>query len=281
VSTAPQNPDLAPYISLIFPAYNEAQRIAGTVREAISYFETRGYRYEIIVAADGNDGTREIVTVITSGNPAVKVIGSPDRGGKGLGIRKAVFMARGQIIGFSDADNKTPISEFDKLDAALRQGADLAIGSRALPETVIERRQPLIRRLGSKAFAVIMQSLVGLRGIVDSQCGFKFFRADVARYLFGRQRIDGYMFDVEILVIALRANFKIAQVPVRWRDDNDSRFHIISGGLRDMRELLAIRWMALRGLYDRSRETTLRTPAETTTRLALSDQPAATHSSIL
>ena len=182
------------------------------------------------------------------------VIGSARRGGKGLGIRNAVFMARGRIIGFSDADNKTPITEYGKLEAALRAGADVAIGSRGLPEALIERPQPLYRRLGSKVFAFGMQLIVGLRGIADSQCGFKFFQADVARYLFERQRIDGYMFDVEILALALRAKFRIAQVPVRWRDDNDSRFHIISGGLRDLRELLAIRLMALRGQYDRPRE---------------------------
>jgi len=254
VSFSPNHSESLPYITLIFPAYNESKRIGHTVREAIQYFEKRGYSYEIIVAADGDDGTREIVREMGRENPAVQVIGSARRGGKGLGIRTAVFMARGQIIGFSDADNKTPISEFAKLDAALHAGADMAIGSRGLPETVIERAQPLIRRLGSKAFAVVMQMIVGLSGITDSQCGFKFFRADVARYLFKRQRIDGYMFDVEILAIALRAKFSIAQVPVRWRDDQDSRFHIISGGLRDLRELVAIRLMAWRGLYDRPRE---------------------------
>ena len=250
MSDTPQNNLPQPYVSLIFPAYNEAKRIANTVGEAVEYFERRGLIYEIIVAADGNDGTREIVQDMARKNGALKVIGSASRGGKGLGIRKAIAMARGRIIGFSDADNKTSISEFDKLDAALRKGAHMAIGSRGLPETVIERRQPWIRRFGSKAFAVVMQSIVGLRGITDSQCGFKFFQADVARHLFARQRIDGYMFDVEILAIAMRAKFQIEQVPVRWRDDNDSRFHIISGGLRDLRELISIRLMMWRGLYD-------------------------------
>src|SRR5687767_7693574 len=129
VSVNPPNQEFSPFVTLIFPAYNEARRIAGTVGEAIKYFEDRGDAYEIIVAADGDDGTREIVAGIARENPAVKVIGSANRGGKGLGIRNAIFMARGQIIGFSDADNKTPISEFDKLDAALRDGADMAIGS--------------------------------------------------------------------------------------------------------------------------------------------------------
>ncbi len=246
--------DSQPEVTLILPAYNEAKRIAGTVGEAVQYFERRGGVYEIIVAADGDDGTREIVAQMGRENHSVKVIGSARRGGKGLGIRNAVFMARGRIIGFSDADNKTPISEFDKLEAALRQGADIAIGSRGLPEALIERRQPLYRRIGSKVFAVGMHLIVGLRGITDSQCGFKFFQADVARYLFERQRIDGYMFDVEILAIALRAKFHIAEISVRWRDDNDSRLPILSGGPRVLCELIAIRLMAWRGQYDRPRD---------------------------
>src|SRR5262245_38842809 len=143
-----------PYITLIFPAYNEANRIASTIGEAVEYFRARGFEYEIIVAADGNDGTREIVSAIGQKNPAVKVIGSTRRGGKGQGIRNAVFIARGQIIGFSDADNKTLISEFDKFEPCLQRGTDLAIGSREMAEAVIERPQPWYRRVGSKGFAV-------------------------------------------------------------------------------------------------------------------------------
>ena len=239
-----------PYISLIFPAYNEVRRIAETVGKAVQYFQARGFCCEIIVAADGDDGTREVVAEMGRSNPAISVIGSTRRAGKGFGIRQAVLRARGEVIGFSDADDKTPIEEFDKFDPFLRRRVDVVIGSRGHAQARIERPQPLHRRVGAKAFAVIMQSIVGLRGIKDSQCGFKFFQAPVARYLFERQRIDGYMFDVEILSIAIRAGFKIEQVPVRWRDDNDSRFHVISGGIRDMRELLAIRLMTWRGVYD-------------------------------
>jgi dolichyl-phosphate beta-glucosyltransferase len=162
-------------------------------------------------------------------------------------------MAKGRFVGFADADNKTPITEFDKFEPYLASGVDMVIGSRAMARTVIERPQPWHRRVGARVFAVGMHTLVGLRGIADTQCGFKFFQAEVAHFLFSRQRIDGYLFDVEILCLASRADLRIEQIPVRWRDDNDSRLNIVSGGLKVLRELLTIRWMLLSGVYERSK----------------------------
>ena len=104
-----------------------------------------------------------------------------------------------------------------------------------------------------------MRLIVGLTKIKDTQCGFKFFQAEIARHLFERQRIDGYMFDVEILYLASRAGFRIEQLPVRWRDDNDSRFRIVSGGWRVLRELITIRLIGLLGVYDQPHEKAART----------------------
>jgi dolichyl-phosphate beta-glucosyltransferase len=236
-----------PYLSLILPAYNEAQRIAQTVGEAQAYLEQRGFSHEIIVAADGNDGTRERVAEMARTDPTLHVLGSVERRGKGYGIRQGVARAQGQIIGFADADNKTPIEEFDKLQPWLSQGYEVVVGSRSLRESRVERAQPLYRRLGSEAFALFMHTLIGLRGITDSQCGFKFFQRPVALDLFGRQKIDGYMFDVEILYLAERAGYRIAQVPVRWRDDADSRFGA-GEALEDALDILRIRWWAFRNL---------------------------------
>jgi len=230
-------------ITLILPAFNEAARIAATLSEVTEYFQGRGLRYEIIVAADGGDGTRELVAELGRQNPAIRVFGSPDRRGKGRGIREAVQLARGAIIGYADADNKVPISEFEKLEGWLRQGCEVVTGSRALRDSIIERRQPWYRRLGSVGFSVFMHAVVGLPGIVDTQCGFKFFPAEAARELFRRQRIDGYMFDVEILVIARSLGFRIQQVPIRWRDDGDSRLQLLRGNLRNVADILRIRLM--------------------------------------
>src|SRR6185295_10397410 len=179
-------------ISLILPAYNEARVIPVTIGEAVKYFTGRGLRYEIIVAADGSDGTREIVREMARENPALHAIGGDGRRGKGLAIREGVAMARGAIIGYADADNKVPIEEFEKFRPVLAQGIEAAIGTRRGGGAAIERPQSLFRRIGSRGFLWFMQAVVGLPGINDSQCGFKFFQRAAARELFRRQKVDAY-----------------------------------------------------------------------------------------
>src|ERR1039457_5329068 len=213
-------------VSLILPAYNEAATIASTIRETGCYFRSRGLRYEIIVAADGDDGTRELA--LETARPG-----------------EAMALARGNIVGYADADNKVPIEEFDKfrpwLSPSLSQRYDVAIGSRSMQDSQIERRQPLFRQLGGKGFGLFMHAVVGLEGITDTQCGFKFFTRAAAREIFSRQQIDGYMFDVEILVLARRLGYGIQQVPIRWRDDGDSRLALVSGNLRNAIDICRIR----------------------------------------
>jgi dolichyl-phosphate beta-glucosyltransferase len=229
-------------ITLIFPAFNEAARIESSVNAAVSYFKRNNLDYEIIVSADGNDGTREIVIRMGRDNPHLKAIGSVERRGKGHGIRQAVGIAQGKIIGFADADDKTPITEFDHFLPYLRDGWDIVIGSRGQRDSIIERSQPLYRQVGSMGFGVFMHSLLGMRDIVDTQCGFKFFRGEVIRDLFDRQIIDGYMYDVEILFLARQLGYRIQQVPVRWRDDGDSRLNLLPDNIQNVRDLLKIRF---------------------------------------
>jgi glycosyltransferase involved in cell wall biosynthesis len=231
-----------PYISLILPAYNERRTIGRTIAEAQAYFRGRGLSHEILVAADGDDGTREYVAELAAGRTDLKVIGSVERRGKGHGIRQAVQLARGRLIGFTDADNKTPITEFDKFRAHLDAGCDLVIGSRALRDSQIERKQKFYRQLGSRGFRVVLRLLLSLPGIVDTQCGFKFFQHTVAKDLFRRQHIDGYMFDVEILYLACRSGYRIEQIPIRWRDDGDSRLALVRGNIRNVIDVLKIRF---------------------------------------
>ncbi len=233
---------MRPYISLILPAYNESRRIAQTILQARGYFASRGLSHEILVAADGTDGTREVVAEMARDIAGLYMLGSPERKGKGHGIRQAVGQACGHVIGFADADDKTPIAEFDLIRPHLDRGIEVVIGSRSLDKSKIEQKQKLYRRIGSNGFWVIMQCLVRLPGITDTQCGFKFFQHDVAKDLFARQRIDGYMFDVEILHLARKAGYRIVQVPVRWRDDADSRLNLISGNVRNVLDLFRIRF---------------------------------------
>lgn len=234
-------------VSLILPAYNEAATIASTIRETGAYFRSRGLRYEIIVAADGEDGTRELALETASQGEPVRVIGNRERSGKGRGVREAMALARGEIAGYADADNKVPIEELDKFRPCLAQGYDVVIGSRTMRDSQVEKRQPLYRQLGGKGFGLFMHAVVGLKGITDTQCGFKFFTRTSAREIFSRQQIDGYMFDVEILVLARRLGYRIQQVPIRWRDDGDSRLALVSGNLRNAIDIFRIGVRARRG----------------------------------
>jgi dolichyl-phosphate beta-glucosyltransferase len=256
-----EKPGSVKLVSLIIPAFNEAARISATVEEALDYFDCRGTACEVIVSADGTDGTREAARALAIRRPEIQVIGQADRRGKGHGIREAVRLATGDVIGFVDADNKTPIAEFDKVESRLADGHDVVIGSRGIRGALIERAQPMHRRLGSWGFGLFMHVCVGLRGIVDTQCGFKFFRGDVAHELFRRQQIDGYMFDVEILYLAAQLGYRIAEVPVRWRDDGDSRLRLVTGNLRNVRDILSIRRRHRAVARARAGEATARQPS--------------------
>jgi dolichyl-phosphate beta-glucosyltransferase len=227
-------------LSLILPAFNERASIGNTVDEAFAYFRSRGIHAQIIVAADGTDGTRKLVGGMTSRYPDLDIIGHEARAGKGRGVREAVALARGRVIGYADADNKVPVADFDRIQPWLAS-FPIVIGSRALALSQIERWQPWYRRLGSKGFSHVMQTIVGVPGIGDTQCGFKFFQRDAALHLFKLQQIDGYMFDVELLALAIRLGYCIKEVPIRWRDDADSRYNLVTGTLRNLGELMKIR----------------------------------------
>jgi dolichyl-phosphate beta-glucosyltransferase len=233
-------------IALILPAFNEVDAIYTTLAETAGYFRRRALTYQIIVAADGNDGTRERAKEFAMHNETVQVIGYPSRRGKGRAIREGVQIAKGDIIGFADADNKVPITEFDKIEPWLNRQFEVVIGSRGLNESRVERRQPWHRRVGSWGFYHFVHAVVGLPEIKDTQCGFKFFRRQAALDLFSRQCIDGYMFDVEILALARRLGYRIKEVPIRWSDDADSRLQLISGNFRNALDVFKIRVLCAR-----------------------------------
>jgi len=231
-----------PYITLILPAFNESATIGRTISRIVAYFNKRQYSYEIIGAVDGDDGTRELLLEMRKSNPAIQVVGNTQRMGKGRGIREAIRISNGSIVGYADADYKVPIEEFDKIRPLLDEGYDVVLGSRALQRSLVERQQPLYRRIGSRGFSVFMRAVVGLEGVADTQCGFKFFKRDIALKLFAAQKIDGYMFDVEILSIAQRMGYRIKETPIRWRDDGDSRLQLFRGNVQNVVDLFRIRF---------------------------------------
>jgi dolichyl-phosphate beta-glucosyltransferase len=241
-----------PYITLILPAFNESATITQTISKTIEYFNRRRFSYEIIVAVYGTDGTRELVAELGKSNPAIKVIGHSQRLGKGRGVREAMAISKGSIIGYTDADYKVPIEEFDRIDRLLKD-SDVVIGSRVIQRSLVERKQRLYRRIGSRGFGVFMRTVLGLSNITDSQCGFKFFHRHVALDLFRSQKIDGYMFDVEILALATLFGYRIKEVPIRWRDDGDSRLQLLSGNIRNVVDIFRIRRSRRQYLRDLNR----------------------------
>lgn len=230
-----------PRLSLIVPAFNEVATIQNTLRAIRDYLQPRGFEYELIVSADGTDGTREAATEL-AGELPVRVMGEPQRRGKGRGVREGMLAATGDVVGFLDADYKVAIDEIEKVLPWFDQGYDVVIGSRKAAGAAMNAKRPWYRTLGSKGFAMVLRPLVGIRGVGDTQCGFKFFRAPVARDLFSRQRIDGYMFDVEVLALALRAGYTVKEVGVAWKDDGDTRLQLVSGNWKNLKDLFRIRF---------------------------------------
>jgi glycosyltransferase involved in cell wall biosynthesis len=231
-----------PYLSIIVPAYNEAGSLKRTCAAMRSFLDAQGYLYEVILASDGGDETPAIAAEIASDWPNLALSLESGRHGKGHGIRRGAALANGDIVGFMDADYKTPIEEITRLLPWLVVGYDLAIGSRGVASSRIERRQPWFRRLGSRGFGVLMHAVVGLPELVDTQCGFKFFTRRAAVDIFSRTQIDGYMCDIEILYLANQLGYRVKEIGVVWSDDGDSRLDLVRGNMRNVIDLLRIRF---------------------------------------
>ena len=241
-----------PALSIIVPAYNEADRLPETLRRILSFAEARGDRFEVLVVDDGSeDRTREVASQVRPGRVKVQVLSLPENRGKGAAVRAGMRAARGAQLLFTDADLSTPIEELVRLEEALHEGAAIAIGSRAVPGSQVVVRQPWYRQTMGKLFNLFVQ-FIALPGVRDSQCGFKLFRRDAAQVLFGLQRLPGFSFDVEVLFLAQRLGYSIAEVPVRWYNSPASRVHPVLDSARMLRDLFRIRWAWLRGVYRRS-----------------------------
>ncbi len=247
------SPSSAPIdLSVVIPAYNESARISKTLQKIGDYLDGRPGRFEVIVADDGSrDGTAEAAAAARPDDPRLRVLALGRNQGKGAAVRAGVQAARGRRVLFSDADLSTPIEDLEVLERALDDGAAVAIGSRALRDSRVMVHQPWHRKTMGKVFNLLVQVLA-LPGIHDSQCGFKLFRHAEAQRLFGAQRLPGFSFDVEILFLARKFGFRVAEVPVSWYDSPSSRVHPVLDSARMLRDLFRIRWDWLRGRYARN-----------------------------
>ena len=245
----PTNSKIA--LSLIVPAYNESDRIREPLGRMIAYLAAQSYTSEIIVVDDGSDDdTAAIARRQAAGAPVpVEVVRYPTNGGKGLALKVGFSRARGARILFTDADLSVPIELAERLIAALDGGADVAIGTRNHPESVLPTRQPWLRQTLGAAFTLLVRILISR--VSDATCGFKAFRGDVGRDLFARLRNHGWSFDAEILFLAHRSGYQTRELPISWSDRPGTNVRIGRDAIGSLLGLARIRWNAARGLCDR------------------------------
>ena len=239
-------------LSIVVPAYNEEHRLPPTLARLSAYLASQPLRWEIVVVDDGSrDATCAVVESAMATIPNLRLVRQTPNRGKGAAVRLGMLSARGQIRVMSDADGSMSPDQLPRLLAPLIAcTAEIAIGSRYAEGAKTDVKQPLYRVLWSRlANRVIQRSLVP--GVRDTQCGFKAFTAEAARALFELGRIDGWAFDLEILALARRAGYSIAEVGVEWTDDRRSRVNPLKDMWKVVRETLTIRKNLRRGVYRR------------------------------
>ena len=241
---------MTPLVSVVVPAFNEGTRLGASLKRITSYFRSQSIEFEIIVVSDGS--TDETAAVARAGGDAVKLVELLRNQGKGAAVRNGVLESQGQHILFTDADLSTPIEQWIQIYEKLGEGYDVVIGSRAHAESNIEVRQPWYRERMGKIFNWILRCILPLK-LKDTQCGFKLFESETAKRLFGAARVDGFAFDAEILYLAKRFGYCVAELPVTWSDSVPSQVHAVRHSLQMLKDLMRIRLLGVTGAYESAR----------------------------
>lgn len=242
-----------PEYSIIVPAFNEQERLAASIPLIMDHVRAHAPSTEIIVVDDGSsDETASQAAEIFAARPDIssRVIRYEQNKGKGFAVRTGLKAAAAPIAIFTDADLSTPIDEMSKLAGPIESGnIDVAFGSRALDRSLIGTHQPWRREQGGKVFNLIVRALTGMP-FWDTQCGFKAFNMEKFRPLLDLMLIDRFGFDVEFLYVARRNGLDLAEIPVRWNNDERSKVSVVRDSIRMFDEVRQIRRNAGRGLYD-------------------------------
>lgn len=232
----------APVISVVIPAYNEAERIPPYLDAIQAYFAKTMEAYEVLVVNDGSrDRTADFIRDRMARDAGLGLVHYDANRGKGHAVRMGMLAARGKLRLFADADGSTPIEELARLRVKLEQeGFDVAVGSRQLSSPEVKRKIKPHRFLIGQVFRMLRRLFLNVR-VLDSQCGFKLLTAAAAEKIFGASKIDGFAFDVELLYLAGRAGCKVAEVAVNWYDSTSTRVNLLTDPAKMFRDMLRIR----------------------------------------
>ena len=243
-----------PELSVVIPVYNEEKRVSRTLQESFRYLKSKKITAEILVVDDGSkDKTVEVVGQFkrqAGRNQRLRVLKHGVNRGKGAAVQTGALAAKGKTVLYMDADNSTPLSEFENFRSALSRGTEVILGSRAVDRKKVKIHQPFYREAMGRIFNLFVQ-LIATPGLWDTQCGFKAFSRKAAQTIFPLQTIERFGFDVELLYIAHKHGFPIREIPVQWFDSPYSKVNVIRDSTRMFTDLLVIRWNELKGLYSK------------------------------
>lgn len=240
-----------PFVSVVVPIYNEEARIRTSLSRMLGYLRSRFRHFEIVLVDDGStDDTQHEIVAVAERDQRVRVLSFNQNHGKGFAVRHGMLKAEGDVIIFTDADLSTPIEEVEKVIRELSSGYPVVAGSRQHPGSVICVRQSWLRETMGKTFNWLVRSLLGLP-FRDTQCGFKGFSREPAKEIFSRTRIDGFAFDVEVLLVAQRLGYPVKDIPISWTNSPASKVKILHDSLYMLKELFTIYSNVRRGLYGR------------------------------
>ncbi|MDR3401870.1 MAG: glycosyltransferase family 2 protein [Chthoniobacter sp.] len=233
----------SPYLSIVVPAYNEARRLPPTLTALVEFFRGFTRTYEVLIVVEqSTDGTLEIAAKQVAQQAHFQVIDNGPKRGKGHAVRSGMRRARGEIVFYMDADLSVPLAEVPAFLRHFEQmpKVDVLIGNRQHAQSRITRRQSALREGMGKIFNRVLQTLV-MVDLRDTQCGFKAFRQAACREIFARQTVDGFAFDVEVLLLAERLGYVVEDLPVEWINSPESKVEIVADSLRMLRDTWQIR----------------------------------------
>jgi len=242
-----------PYLSVIIPAYREAERIVKNLKEAAAYFSDKKYSYEFLVVIDGSsDNTHEVVRGFAHTIKNLQVIENKENHGKGYVVRQGLLKAAGKYRVFLDADGSTAITHLDSFLPEFENGFDVVIGSRKIKGAFIQIHQPKIREIMGIGGNILTRIVLGLWSYPDTQCGFKMLTAQAAREVASRMIVDRFGFDFELVILAKKMGFKIKQLPVRWLNEQGSAVGGLlgpNGFFQVLIDLFKTKWRLMTGKY--------------------------------